>query len=148
MTRFASVLLVDRRGWVLLQERDEHAVIDPDRWGYPGGHLEGDETPEQGAHREFAEETGVVLDPDSIRLWREVDVFHAVHGSDDVMHLFVGATSLTDDDIDCREGRRIVFVDPDAVPGLDLTAATELSLPPFLASDTYQQIKDQPEEQS
>ncbi len=40
MHRFASVLLVDPRGWVLLQERDERPVIDPDRWGLVGGHVE------------------------------------------------------------------------------------------------------------
>ena len=30
--RFANVVLVDERGWILLQERDEHPVIDPDKW--------------------------------------------------------------------------------------------------------------------
>ena len=40
MHRFASVLLVDRRGWLLLQERDEHPVIDPEKWGFVGGHVE------------------------------------------------------------------------------------------------------------
>ena len=29
------------------------------------------------------------------------------------MQVFVAATDLTDADIDCREGRQIVFVDPD-----------------------------------
>ena len=30
MTRISTILLVDPRGWVLLQERDEHAPVAPD----------------------------------------------------------------------------------------------------------------------
>lgn len=141
MQHFASVLLVDSRGWLLLQERDEHPRIDPDRWGYPGGHLEGDETPEQGAHREFEEETGVRLNG-SLSHWRDVEVFHEAYDSLDTMHLFVGPTRLTDADIDCREGRRIIFVDPASTPQLDLTAATRKSLPAFLVSETYRQLRE------
>ena len=44
MQSYASVALVDRRGWVLLQERDEHPVIDPEKWGFPGGGVEDGET--------------------------------------------------------------------------------------------------------
>jgi 8-oxo-dGTP diphosphatase len=36
----AVTLLVDRRGWMLLQERDEHAPVAPNQWGLVGGHLE------------------------------------------------------------------------------------------------------------
>jgi hypothetical protein len=31
---------------------------------------------------------------------------------------------ITDADVDCREGRRIVFVEPNAIAGLDLTDMT------------------------
>ena len=48
MRRFASILLVDPRGWLLLQERDEHPVIDPGCWGFVGGHVDRDEEPEKG----------------------------------------------------------------------------------------------------
>ena len=72
--RFATVLLVDPRGWLLLQERDEHAPIDPERWGLVGGHVEDGEDVEHAVHRELAEETG--LPPGGHRrrltLWREL----------------------------------------------------------------------------
>ena len=58
--RFSGVVLVDRRGWVLLQERDEHARIDPDCWGLVGGHVDPGEDVEAAAYRELAEETEIV----------------------------------------------------------------------------------------
>ena len=39
------------------------------------------------------------------------------YGTWDVMQVFVAATDLTDADIDCREGRQIVFVDPTVARG-------------------------------
>lgn len=45
----------------------------PGKFGLPGGHLEADETPDQAAVREVAEELGVALSPDTItekHFWR------------------------------------------------------------------------------
>jgi len=134
---FGCALLVDRRGRVLLQERDEHAPIDPDRWGLPGGHLEPGEDPEPGALREVEEETGVRLAPGTLRLFRTVRVFHPSYGSVDRVHVFAAAVDLTDADIDCREGRQIVFVDPDRARRLDLTMTGVLVVPAFLDSPAY-----------
>ena len=66
---FAAVVLVDRRGWILLQERDEHPAIDPWKWGLVGGHLEPGEEFEPAAYRELAEETEIVVAPGGLRLW-------------------------------------------------------------------------------
>lgn len=143
MHQFASVVLVDPRGWVLLQERDSNPAIDPDRWGFSGGHLEPGETPEEGAYRELEEETGLRLPAGTLRLWQSIEVFHEAYHSDDVMHLFAAATDATDDDIDCQEGRRIVFVEPGRAMQLPLTAATAIALPLFLDSPDYSQLKEQ-----
>jgi hypothetical protein len=35
--RTAGVLLINRNGALLMQHRDEHARISPDKWGVPGG---------------------------------------------------------------------------------------------------------------
>ena len=69
--RFASVILVDDRGWLLLQERDEHPDIDPGKWGFVGGGVEDGEDFGTAAYRELGEETGVEID-DGLELWRHV----------------------------------------------------------------------------
>lgn len=137
MRRFASVLLVDHRGWLLLQERDEHPVIDPDRWSLPGGHVEDGEDVLAAAHRELAEETGLQLVPGSLRPWRDLAVFHEAYGTTDPVHLHVAPTAATDDDVECHEGRRIVFVDPATLGELPLSALAEQALPLLLSDPAY-----------
>ena len=139
MQRFSSVVLVDSRGWVLLQERDEFPAIDPEKWGFVGGHLYPDEDYLAGAYRELAEETGVRLET-GLELFGQFTVHHEHTASDDEFRLFVMRTDLTDEDVECHEGRQIVFVDPDRLCGLDLTAAASISLPRFLGSDLYRRM--------
>ena len=134
---FAGVLLVDRRGWILLQERDEFPVIDPEKWGLVGGHVEDGEDAEAGAYRELLEETGVRLAPGTLLPWGAIEVFHEAYGSDDRMHVYAARTELTDADIVCGEGRQIVFVEPVAARGLDLTASASIVVPGFLDSELY-----------
>jgi 8-oxo-dGTP pyrophosphatase MutT (NUDIX family) len=140
MHRFSCVLLVDPRGWLLLQERDEHPVIDPGKWGLPGGHVEDGEDYEPAAYRELAEETGLHLAPGHLTLWREVEVFHEAYDSLDTTQVWVGATDATDADIVLGEGRQIVFVDPGTARGLDLTTSATTIVPAFLDSDAYRDL--------
>lgn len=139
MQRFSSIALVDPRGWILLQERDEHPVIDPEKWGFPGGHVDDGEDYETAAYRELAEETGVRL-ADGLELVGTFSVFHDHSETDDEMVLFAGRVDLTDADIVVGEGRRIVFVDPDEARRLDLTAGASIALPDFLESDHYRRL--------
>jgi len=139
---FAGVVLVDREGRILLQERDEHAPIDPEAWGLPGGHVEPGEAFEPAAYRELEEETGVQLAPGTLELFGEFVVDHTrAHGTWDRMQVFVAPTDLTDEDIECHEGRQIVFVEPDVARGLDLTSAAADIVPAFLASESYASMR-------
>ena len=60
------------------------------------------------------------------------------------MQVFVAPTDLTDADIVCHEGRRIVFVDPEAVAGLPLTMAAADIMPAFLGSPVYRDLAGAP----
>lgn len=140
MHRFASVLLVDPRGRLLLQERDEHPVIDPERWGLVGGHVEEHEEFEAAAYRELEEETGIRLAPGELSLWLDTEVFHEAYGTLDEVQVWVAATTLADADIVVGEGRQIVFVDPDRAQALDLTASASRIVPEFTASGTYRDL--------
>ena len=137
MTEFAAVILVDRRGWVMLQERDEHPRIAPEKWAFSGGHLEPGEDPLTGAVRELEEETEVRLRPEDLQLVAVHDVHHPETASDDKLHLYAAGVDLTDADIVCHEGRQIVFVDPATVPDLDLSDSARIGLTPFLGSPQH-----------
>jgi 8-oxo-dGTP pyrophosphatase MutT (NUDIX family) len=138
---FACALLVDADGRVLLQERDEDAPIDPDRWGMPGGHLEPGEDPETGAYRELAEETGLRLPTGTLSLVTEIAVYHPGYGSVDSNHIYAGRVDLTDADVECHEGRQMVFVPPERALRLDLTMSGVLALPAFLVSEDYRRMR-------
>jgi 8-oxo-dGTP pyrophosphatase MutT (NUDIX family) len=137
---FASIALVDGRGWVLLQERDEHPVIDPEKWGFPGGHVEPGETPEAAAYRELEEETGLVVPPGGLTHVARIDLLHPDSPHVDTVHLFAGHTHAADEDIRLGEGRRMTFVAPDTARDLDLGQGASLLLPDFLASTAYRAL--------
>jgi len=64
----ARVLLIDPDGRVLLFHDSDPGLRGPPRfWITPGGGLDPGETVEQGALREVAEETGLILEPSDLR---------------------------------------------------------------------------------
>ncbi len=138
--RLAVVVLVDRRGWLLLQERDEHAPVAPDKWGLVGGHVDPGEDFESAVYRELAEETGLTWHS-GLEPW--FDGVPPVSSPDERGHhrVWVGATALTDADIVVGEGRQIVFVDPDRLEDLDLSQAAAYLLPRLLESPMYQRLR-------
>jgi 8-oxo-dGTP pyrophosphatase MutT (NUDIX family) len=139
---FAGVVLVDHRGWILLQERDDHPAIDPGRWGLVGGHLDPGEEFEPAAYRELAEETEIVMPPGGLTFWRFFEVDHTEsYGTFDRMAVYVARVDLTDADVVCHEGRQIVFVDPASVADLPLTNAAAAIMPELLASDLYKHAR-------
>lgn len=143
--RVTSIVLVDARGWVLLQERDEHAPVAPNQWGLLGGHLEGEETHEQAIRRELLEETGLP-DAPGLTVFFDRQTQHAAKARADILDHWVvwlaPAGGVTDADIVLGEGRQIVFVDPDEVlgGGMDVHDTTERVLREVIGSSLYREI--------
>lgn len=138
-----SAVLVDTRGWLLLQERDAQAPVSPEQWGLVGGHLESGEAWEDALRREVEEETG--LRPGGLELWFDEVVQHTPKISShlaDRWQIWVGRTDATDEDIVVGEGRRIVFVDPERIRRgeLDLAISAQHVLPLLLDSATYRDL--------
>lgn len=131
MDAVALVGLLDSRGWLLLQERDEHASVDPDKWSLVGGGVEPGESPPAAARRELAEETGIQCD--DLTALGSFDLPCTFHGQDHV-ELFSARMSLTDAAVECNEGRQMIFVDPGTIAGLDLTDMTRALFPTVLSS--------------
>lgn len=136
MPRIAVCYLVDLRGHVLLQHRDEHAPRAADQWGIVGGHVEDGEDFDAAVRRELWEETGVRVGAGELRLWWEGD-FSYSDGHTSHYRVYAGQVDLTDDDIVLGEGRAIVFVDPASIGSLDLAESNAALLPRFLDSDLY-----------
>lgn len=138
--RLASVILVDDRGWLLLQERDDKAPVAPNQWGLVGGHVEAGEGWEAALAREMEEETG--LRADDLELWFDELVQHSPKVSThlaDQWRIWVGGTDVTDAHIRLGEGRQIVFVDPARIRdgSLDFAPGAGYVLPRFLDSEAY-----------
>ncbi|MDG6108656.1 NUDIX domain-containing protein [Dactylosporangium aurantiacum] len=129
----ALVLLVDPSGAVLMQHRDAEAPVSPNQWSLPGGHIEPGETPEQAAHRELLEETGLTVD--ELRpVWSGPRPYEAGFPHTVTVHVFRGTTDAGQDDVTLGEGRAMVFVPRERALDRDLASTTAAVLPRLLAA--------------
>jgi 8-oxo-dGTP diphosphatase len=140
--RAAGVLLVDPRGAVLLQLRDDRTPVSPDQWSIVGGAIDLDEDAESAARRELLEETGLVVEGPLVSVAEGIYPASVGTGTTE-WHLFAAASSACDDDVVLGEGRAIVFVPRDEVLALDLGTSAARFLPPFLASEAYAELAAQ-----
>lgn len=71
----AAGILFIHDGKVLLLKRSADSAAAPRMWGFPGGGIEADETPEQAARRELQEECGLSYNGPLVPLWTTADGF-------------------------------------------------------------------------
>jgi 8-oxo-dGTP pyrophosphatase MutT (NUDIX family) len=102
-----------------------------------GGHVEDGEGFEPAAYRELEEETGVRLAPGTLRLWRDEEFGYVGAAAPNRYTVWVAPTTLTDADIVVGEGRQIVFVEPEALPDLELSDSSAHFVLAFLDSPEY-----------
>lgn len=135
--RVAGVLLVDAAGRVLLEHRDARAPTHPLKWSLVGGHIEGDETPEEAARRETFEETGLTITHPLVLFDHHMRPHDAAPDRLIEQFLFCAATDATQADVVLGEGLAIRFIAPGDVLALDLWSIFVPVLRDFLASTEY-----------
>ncbi|GAA1614727.1 hypothetical protein GCM10009679_18910 [Saccharothrix algeriensis] len=133
----AVILLVNRAGDLLLQQRSSSSARFPGAWGVPGGHCEPGEAPEQTAVRELWEEAGLRPDGAVVLFERHVDAW-----TDGLIeHCFAAGTVAVQDDVIRDDGGAMIFVPaPEAVAGREFTPGTAEVLKRFLRSPEYARL--------
>ena len=129
----SCVILFDREGRVLLQQRDDD--VPPagyGRWAIPGGRREGGETPRETALREFEEETGVCL-----RRLRFFETITREGLHPHALHIFFADDEVPQDAIQCFEGLQFRYWHPSEAANLPMNPVTRANLERFLADDKY-----------
>lgn len=135
--RTVSVLLVDRAGRVLLQQRDARPAVAPLKWTTLGGGIEGDETPEDAARREVMEEAGLSITRPLVQFRHEVFAPAETPGVLVEWFGFCAATDATQEDVVLGEGLQVVFLAPTDALALDFFPFLAPVLRDFLASPEY-----------
>ncbi len=138
--RVAGVLLVDTRGWLLLQLRSLNAAISPGQWSMPGGGIEPGEQPEQAARRELLEETGLRVAGPLTLFWEGLRPSISGSGALVEWHVYCARTTARQDDVVLGEGDAMEFTPPDRIASLNLGVFARFFLHRFLASAEYQRL--------
>lgn len=131
----AIVLLVDRRGHILLQHRDGNTLRFPNTWGFVGGAIEEAEQPEAAARREVHEETGLTI-AGSLTLFQRFPWPDAAH----TWYIYAAPTDATESDLILGEGQALRFVPPAEIFALGLHPVARAILTDFVASLAYARL--------
>lgn len=139
----AAVMLVDADGRLLLQHRDAAAPVSPSQWTMPGGGVEPGESPEEAAHRELLEETGLRVEGPLALFWSGIRPSSRTPDDPTVAtqwHVYCASTTARQEDVVLGEGQAMVFTPPEQALALDLAYSARYFLPLFLASPEYRRL--------
>jgi 8-oxo-dGTP pyrophosphatase MutT (NUDIX family) len=114
-----SVLPVNARGEVLLQQRDHTpGILYPGCWTIFGGAVEGDESFDEAIHREIREELGIDF---AVEHWHDyVCPVRSIPGVLDVIvHVYTGMLDRPIDSLNLYEGQAMGWFDAAGVETLE-----------------------------
>jgi 8-oxo-dGTP diphosphatase len=109
----SQVLLFDRNHRLVVCLRDDNPDIPfPNHWDLFGGHLEGNENPEQALVREVKEEVGVELER-----WEFFRIYHCTQGDayPNIKHIYWAQIDRSSAELTLNEGQRLMSVGRDEV---------------------------------
>lgn len=116
----AACALIDGQGRVLISQRPEGKPL-AGLWEFPGGKLEGGETPEQALQRELAEELGISIAPSALKSLTfssfSYPAFHLL------MPIFACWHWLGE--VSAKERQSLAWVDPAALTDFEMPPADE-----------------------
>ena len=112
----ASIIVENTKGEVLLLLRDNKStIVYPNHWTLVGGKVEDGETPEMGAHRELAEETGLRA---NLAFWKRYDRQHPLFVVD--QHIFLAKVDASAASLVLGEGQALQFFKPAEIKHLKI----------------------------
>lgn len=129
-----AIIVVNHGNEVLLQLRDNNPKISfANAWTLPGGVVEPNETPQQAAHRELAEETGLQLQLSLWKMYRRKPVNRQFVIEQLV---YVGRTRQEIDEMILGEGQALHFFRRDELPTLSIAFEFDKLLNEFFGEGT------------
>ncbi|OGF69621.1 hypothetical protein A3H65_03995 [Candidatus Giovannonibacteria bacterium RIFCSPLOWO2_02_FULL_45_14] len=124
----ACFLFDENKNLILLQKRDGNTAMFPNKWGFFGGGLEGNETPKEGLIRELKEEIGLTFREDElIPLWDNFFAEYNVQRS-----LFVIKKWIPESSMIIGEGEGVKWIPIDEIFEYDLSDFARKDLERFL----------------
>ncbi|GCE11185.1 NUDIX domain-containing protein [Tengunoibacter tsumagoiensis] len=126
--RLATILVFNQHHELLMQHRDDKAPVAPNKWCIPGGSLEGDESPEEGARRELWEESGLEFAHPITLVWQGLLPSESTPGRHSEWHVYSTTTVAQQEDVILGEGQAMIFLPLEKVHSLDLTESTRFML--------------------
>jgi 8-oxo-dGTP diphosphatase len=113
-----AIILINGRGEVLLQLRDNNPIISfANSWTLPGGVVEPHEAPEQAAQRELAEETGV---HSKLSHWKTYKRKHQKRKFTIEQHVYTSTTQQEASEMTLGEGQALKFFKREELPTLSI----------------------------